>query len=53
MNGWKELFWELKTNCKKICGRMDKIMPPIDEQNQQIGEGMAKSQITTESQEET
>ena len=43
----------IKDQLQKICGRMDRIMPPLEEQNQQIGEGMEESQITTESQEET
>ena len=45
-----------KDQLKKLNGRMDKIegiMPPLEEQNQQLEEGMAESQITTESQEET
>ena len=43
----------IKDQLQKLCGRIDKIMPPLEEQNQQLGEGMAESQITTEIQEET
>ena len=46
----------IKDQLKKLNGRMDKIegiMPPLEEQNQQIGEGMAESQILAKSQEET
>ena len=45
----------IKDQLKKLNGRMDKIegiMPPLEEQNQQLGEGMAESQILAENQEE-
>ena len=41
----------IKDQVQKLCRRMDRIMPPLEEQNQQLEEGMAESQIITESRE--
>ena len=41
----------IKDQLQTLCGRMDKIIPPLEEQNQQIAEGIVESQI--ESQEKT
>ena len=46
-------FLGIKGQVQKICGRMDKIMPLLEEQNQQIREKIIESQILAESQEET